>query len=72
MGNTQHMVSGSVMALARLVFEFAPQMGGLMPQLLSAVLMLAATKSRETVKAVLGFAKVRSVSARVSSTPCLV
>ena len=39
-GATPHMVSASVMALARLLFEFAPTLAGLVPELLPAVLML--------------------------------
>ena len=58
-GASPHMVSASVMALARLLHEFAPQLGGVAPALLPAVLTLLRSKSREVVKAVLGFVKVR-------------
>ena len=58
-GASPHMVSASVMALARLLHEFAPQLGGAAPALLPAVLTLLRSKSREIVKAVLGFVKVR-------------
>ncbi|MEW5303886.1 MAG: hypothetical protein WDW36_006538 [Sanguina aurantia] len=57
-GSTPHMVSAAVLALARLLFEFAPRLQSTAPALLPAVLMLLRTKSRETVKAVLGFIKV--------------
>ncbi len=59
-GTSPHMISASVMALARLLHQFAPQLGGVAPTLLPAVLMLLRTKSREVVKAVLGFVKVRA------------
>jgi ribosomal RNA-processing protein 12 len=51
-------ISATVTALARLVFEFANRLGEDLPQLLSAVLMLFRQKSREVVKACLGFVKV--------------
>ncbi|KAK9818389.1 hypothetical protein WJX72_011834 [[Myrmecia] bisecta] len=57
-GATPHMVSASVMGLARLLHEFAPSLQHIVPELLPAVLMLLRTKSREVVKAVLGFVKV--------------
>lgn len=52
------MISASVMALARLLYEFAPVLAGLVPDLLPAVLMLLRTKAREVIKSVLGFIKV--------------
>jgi hypothetical protein len=48
-----------VLALARLVFEFAGALEGLVGRLLPAVLLLLRSSSREVVKAVLGFIKVR-------------
>ncbi|GAB4822579.1 hypothetical protein N2152v2_009625 [Parachlorella kessleri] len=57
-GATPHMVSASVMALARLLFEFAPTLAGLVPELLPAVVMLLRSKAREVIKSVLGFVKV--------------
>lgn len=57
-GATPHMMSATVMALARLLFEFAGQLGGLVPRLLPAVLALLRSKSREIIKSVLGFVKV--------------
>jgi ribosomal RNA-processing protein 12 len=59
-GSTAHMVSASVMALARLLFEFAPVLAGLVPELLPAVLMLLRSRAREVIKSVLGFVKVRN------------
>lgn len=47
------------MALARLLYEFAPSLAGLVPELLPAVLMLLRSKAREVIKSVLGFVKVR-------------
>ncbi len=60
-GATPHMVSAAVMALARLLFEFAPVLAGLVPALLPSVLALLRSKAREVIKAVLGFIKVRFV-----------
>ncbi len=52
------------MALARLLHAFSTQLGGVAPTLLPAVLMLLRTKSREVVKSVLGFVKVRAAQRR--------
>jgi len=57
-GATPHMISASVMALARLLYEFAPVLTGLIPSLLPPVLLLLRSKAREVIKAVLGFVKV--------------
>ena len=57
-GATPHMISAAVVALARLLYEFAPVLTGLVPDLLPAVLMLLRTKAREVIKSVLGFIKV--------------
>ena len=57
-GSTSQMVSASVMALARMMFEFTPNMVPLIHDLLPAVLMLLHSKSREVIKAVLGFLKI--------------
>lgn len=57
-GSSPSMVSASVMALARLLYEFPQQLVPLVPRLLPAVLMLLRSKNREVVKAVLGFVKV--------------
>ena len=53
-----HAVSATVMAMARVLYEFPEQLGEVAPKLLSPVLRLLQTKSREVVKAVMGFAKV--------------
>ena len=55
---TPRMVSASVMALARLTFEFAPDLQLIAAQLLPAVCALLRSKARENVKAVLGFLRV--------------
>ncbi len=52
------MMSASVMALARLLYEFVPQLQGSAPQLLPVILSLLRSKSREVIKSVLGFVKV--------------
>ncbi|CAG9462050.1 unnamed protein product [Pedinophyceae sp. YPF-701] len=57
-GQSPHMISASVMALARLLYEFAPRMHPMLARLVPAVLALLRTKSREVVKSVLGFCKV--------------
>jgi len=57
-GASPHMISASVMALARLLYEFAPQLETTAPQLLPVVLSLLRSKSREVIKSVLGFVKV--------------
>lgn len=55
------MRSAAVMALSRLLYEFAGTLEPVVPRLLPAVLLLLRTKSREVIKAVLGFIKVRSL-----------
>lgn len=57
-GATPHMVSASVMALARLLYEFSPHLQVAAPQLLPVVLSLLRSKAREIIKSVLGFVKV--------------
>lgn len=57
-GSTPHMQSAAVMALARLLYEFAGKLHTSASRLMPAVLMLLRTKSREVVKSVLGFIKV--------------
>jgi hypothetical protein len=61
-GTSPHMISATVMALARLLHEFPTELGGSAPQLLPAVLMLLRSKSREVIKSVLGFVKVGAPS----------
>ncbi|PNW69821.1 hypothetical protein CHLRE_19g751197v5 [Chlamydomonas reinhardtii] len=55
---TPHMMSATVMALARLTFEFASAMQNVVAALLPPVLSLLRGKAREIIKAVLGFVKV--------------
>jgi ribosomal RNA-processing protein 12 len=57
-GGSPHMQSASVLALARLSFEFAGQLESVVGRLLPAVLLLLRSQSREVIKAVLGFIKV--------------
>lgn len=58
---TPRMVSATVMALARLTFEFAPQLQVIAAQLLPAICALLRSKAREIVKSVLGFLKVAAM-----------
>jgi hypothetical protein len=60
-GGTPHMVSATVMAAARLLFEFSGELSSLAPQLLATVLLLLRSPSREVVKSVLGFVKVSAM-----------
>eukprot|EP00775_Hariotina_reticulata_P011429 gene11429-11575_t len=64
-GASPHMQAASVLALARLVFEFAGVLEGVVSRLLPAVLLLFRSQSREVVKAVLGFIKVRVILERL-------
>ena len=57
-GSTQHMVAAAVAALARLLFDFPEALLEAAPELMSTVLLLLRSKSREIVKSVLGFCKV--------------
>lgn len=57
-GESPHMVASSVMALARLLYEFGGALAGSVPELMPAVLSLLRSRAREVVKAVLGFLKV--------------
>jgi hypothetical protein len=58
---TLRMVSATLMALARLTFEFAPQLQAVAAQLLPAVCALLRSKAREVIKSVLGFLKVAAM-----------
>jgi len=60
-GGSPHMVSATVMAAARLLFEFSGALGSMAPNLLSTVLLLLRSTSREVVKSVLGFVKVAAM-----------
>ena len=57
-GESPHMVAASVMALARLLYEFGGALAASVPELMPAVLSLLRSRAREVVKAVLGFLKV--------------
>ena len=57
-GATPHMISASIMALARLLYEFSSHLQVAAPQLLPVVLSLFRSKAREIIKSVLGFVKV--------------
>lgn len=57
-GESPHMVAASVMALARLLYEFGGALSASVPELMPAVLSLLRSRAREVVKAVLGFLKV--------------
>ena len=60
-GATPTMQSASVMALARLLYEFSAALVTTVPELLPAIYALLETGDREVVKACLGFAKVVAV-----------
>jgi ribosomal RNA-processing protein 12 len=60
-GATPTMQSASVMALARLLYEFSAALVSTVPELLPAVYALLETGDREVVKSCLGFAKVVAV-----------
>jgi ribosomal RNA-processing protein 12 len=58
---TPHMRSAAVLALAHLIFEFAPQSPAFrasIPDLLATVLLLGADPAKEVVKAVVSFVRV--------------
>eukprot|EP00124_Ichthyophonus_hoferi_P002367 Ihof_evm5s158 gene=Ihof_evmTU5s158 len=58
-GQSPHMISASVNALGRLTYEFSADMTtAMMDDLMETCLLLMKSKSREILKAVLGFAKV--------------
>lgn len=61
-GASSHMISASVMALARLLYEFAPALVEYLPSILPTVLLLFRSSAREVIKAALGFLKVRDCS----------
>jgi len=64
---TSHMRSGAVMALSRLVFEYAREdetVQELLPQLLQTVIVLFAENSREVTKSVVGFVRVSIAAMR--------
>jgi ribosomal RNA-processing protein 12 len=57
-GSTSQMVSASVTALARILYEFTPKVIPMIHDLLSTVLILLHSKSREVISSVLGFLKI--------------
>ena len=59
-GSTPHMISATILSLARLVYDFGHRLGGLVEELVPAVLLLFQSKSREIIKAALGFMKASS------------
>jgi len=57
-GSSPSMQAATIMALARLLYEFSSSLVSTVPELLPAVCALLEGKSREVVKACLGFVKV--------------
>ena len=60
-GSSPQMQSATIMALARLLYEFSSALVSTVPELLPAVCALLEGKSREVVKSCLGFVKVAVV-----------
>jgi len=60
-GASPSMVAASLMAAARLVYEFSGALVDAVPDLLPAALALLRARNREVVKAALGFVKVAAV-----------
>lgn len=65
-GNTPHMISATIMALARIIFEFAPTMKAsgeeaIVSSLTGDICMLLQSPSREIVKSAISFVKVSLV-----------
>lgn len=62
-GSTPHMVSATIMAMARLVYEFHPRLPlRTLKELVSTLEVFLASPNREIVKSTLGFVKVVVVS----------
>lgn len=58
-GATPHMISATVTAISRLVFEFKDSISGYMlEEILSTILVLVNSANREIVKSALGFIKL--------------
>eukprot|EP01024_Parvocaulis_polyphysoides_P035818 TRINITY_DN31858_c0_g1_i1.p1 TRINITY_DN31858_c0_g1~~TRINITY_DN31858_c0_g1_i1.p1 ORF type:complete len:320 (-),score=78.70 TRINITY_DN31858_c0_g1_i1:96-1055(-) len=57
-GKTHNTMSASLMCMARLLYEFMPQLSVVLPKLVPAVSELLKIKSTELVTAILGFMKV--------------
>ncbi|KAG5461743.1 MAG: NUC173 domain-containing protein [Olpidium bornovanus] len=67
-GSTAHMVSATIMALSRLLFEFKDSLGkALVHQLISTMHLFVMGNNKEMVRAALGFAKVITVSLPVDT-----
>jgi len=60
-GSSPTMQSATIMALARLLYEFSSALVSTVPELLPAVCALLEAKNREVVKSCLGFVKVVAV-----------
>eukprot|EP01025_Chloroclados_australasicus_P000483 TRINITY_DN10247_c1_g1_i1.p1 TRINITY_DN10247_c1_g1~~TRINITY_DN10247_c1_g1_i1.p1 ORF type:complete len:1294 (-),score=185.64 TRINITY_DN10247_c1_g1_i1:300-4106(-) len=66
-GKTHHTMSASLMGMARLLYEFMPQLGQVLPQLVPAVCELLKNKDTELITSVLGFLKVIAMRAPLES-----
>ncbi|ORY31769.1 NUC173 domain-domain-containing protein [Naematelia encephala] len=67
-GTTPHMISASINALSRLVFEFRASVSDeTLSELISTVAVFVASKNREIVKSALGFVKVAVVALPAST-----
>ncbi|WWC88271.1 uncharacterized protein L201_003178 [Kwoniella dendrophila CBS 6074] len=66
-GTTPHMISASINALSRLLFEFKDDISeNTLSELISTLSVFLSSKNREIVKSALGFAKVSIVSLPLS------
>lgn len=62
-GTTPHMISASINALSRLLFEFKNEVSNeLISELVATVIVFVGSKNREIVKSALGFVKVAVVA----------
>lgn len=62
-GNTPHMISASITALARLMFEYQKSIPAeMLNELIATIVVFVASKNREVVKSALGFVKVAVVA----------
>ncbi|RSH79233.1 uncharacterized protein EHS24_001272 [Apiotrichum porosum] len=67
-GETPHMISASINALSRLLFEFKEDISTeLISELVATVVVFVASKNREIVKSALGFIKVAVVALPVDA-----
>ena len=61
--NTPHMISATITALSRLMFEFQDQLPrDMLEEMVATIVVFVASKNREIVKSALGFIKVAVVS----------